>query len=112
MKKFGPWFVGAQNDALYIIDRNPASSNDYPNHEADCEAIAKVYDNVRGVSAADHAALIAAAPEMLSVIRALVDDLVCMLPSVRDDLGWQVHNEEGTLKRAKSIITKATGESE
>ena len=44
----GPWFVGAQNDALFIIDRRPAFSNDYPNHDADTEVIAKVYDDVRG----------------------------------------------------------------
>lgn len=39
----GPWFVGAQNDYLYVIDRRPsASGNDYPNHEADTELVAKL----------------------------------------------------------------------
>jgi hypothetical protein len=37
--------IGAQNDALFIIvGEAPASNNDYPRHDADRTAIAKVYD--------------------------------------------------------------------
>lgn len=40
----GRAYVGAQNDALYIVlGEAPASTNDYPCHDADRTAIAKVY---------------------------------------------------------------------
>lgn len=36
-----PWYVGAQNDALYIVaGRPPALNNDYPVHDADRTLIA------------------------------------------------------------------------
>jgi hypothetical protein len=40
------WHLGVQNDALYIIEGEPpaASGNDYPNHEADRRAVARVLD--------------------------------------------------------------------
>ncbi len=38
-----PWHVGSQNDALYILDAAPAASNDFPNHDADREVIAKIF---------------------------------------------------------------------
>jgi hypothetical protein len=41
----GKVYVGAQNDCLYIIDRQPALNNDYPNHDANVSPIAKIYDN-------------------------------------------------------------------
>ena len=40
-----PWYVGAQNDGLYIIcGTAPSPDNDYPNHTAHREVIAKVYN--------------------------------------------------------------------
>ena len=60
----GPWFVGAQNDALYIINRRPAHDNDYPNHDADVTCIAKVYDEA-------NAALIARAPDLTAEVERL-----------------------------------------
>lgn len=40
-----PWYVGAQNDVLYIIaGRPPSKNNDYPVHDADRTIIAKVYN--------------------------------------------------------------------
>ena len=40
-----PWYVGAQNDTLYIIaGRAPSPNNDTPFHDADRIVIAKVYD--------------------------------------------------------------------
>lgn len=40
-------YVGAQNDALYIVlGEPPATTNDHPRHDADRTAIAKVYDQV------------------------------------------------------------------
>ncbi len=70
----GPWFVGAQNDTRYIIDRRPnANGNDAPNHDADTGVIAKVYDTGRNddyVGEAN-AHLIAAAPELLNIAERL-----------------------------------------
>lgn len=38
--------LGAQNDAMFIIHGEaPASSNDYPRHDADRVAIARVFDD-------------------------------------------------------------------
>lgn len=48
-------FVGVQNDYPYLIDRQPAQSNDHPNHEADRELVAKPF-GVRGTSEFDIAA--------------------------------------------------------
>ena len=46
--KHTPWkkaHIGAQNDALFVIlGEAPAATNDYPRHDADRTAIAKVYD--------------------------------------------------------------------
>lgn len=39
-----PWFVGCQNDALFIVaGRPPALNNDYPWHDAPRVAVAKVF---------------------------------------------------------------------
>lgn len=65
MSKF---YVGAQNDSLYITSgKPPAKDNDYPNHEADRTVIAKVYDE-------KSANLLAAAPEMLEALKAIRDE--------------------------------------
>jgi len=44
----GPWHIGVQNDNLYIVDRPPEPSNDYPQHDADREVIARIFQNGRG----------------------------------------------------------------
>lgn len=39
-----PWYVGSQNDALYITSgKPPAQSNDHPDHDAVREVIAKLF---------------------------------------------------------------------
>lgn len=63
----GPWFVGAQNDGLHIINEPPRPSTDYPRHDAQVAAIAHVY---HGDSAEANARLIALAPEMLVILKA------------------------------------------
>lgn len=70
-----PWYVGAQNDALYIIaGRPPAKDNDYPVHDADRTVIAKIYieaDAQTIVTAVNsHAELVAALEE----VREYLDD--------------------------------------
>lgn len=44
----GPWFVGSQNDALFIINKPPRPSNDDINPNVDADVIAKVYDDADG----------------------------------------------------------------
>lgn len=53
MKK---WYLGAQNDGLFIIDQPPAPSNDHPKHDAQVAVIAAVPDG-----AADFAKTVIAA---------------------------------------------------
>jgi len=44
-----PWFVGCQNDALFIVSgRPPALNNDHPWHEAPRVAVARVYGQAEG----------------------------------------------------------------
>ena len=64
-----PWFVGAQNDALYVISgRAPSLNNDDPWHDAPREPVAMVYGDkdaahiVRCVNAHDE--LVAALKEI------------------------------------------------
>lgn len=44
MKK---WYLGAQNDGLFIIDRSPATSNDHPIHDAPVTVISPVPDGFK-----------------------------------------------------------------
>lgn len=44
MKK---WYLGAQNDGLFIIDRPPHSSNDNQMHDADVNCILPVPNGAR-----------------------------------------------------------------
>lgn len=76
----GPYFVGAQNDALFIVaGREPARSNDYPWHDAPRVALAKVFGPSEGdcipIDAMANAQLFAAAPELLRALEALRNHL-------------------------------------
>lgn len=76
-----PWYVGAQNDMLYIIaGRAPSPDNDYPMHEAARTVIAKVYDEDKSHTEAEaNARLIAAAPELYVSVRELREACAAML---------------------------------
>jgi len=107
----GPWFVGAQNDALFIIDRRPAFSNDYPNHDADTEVIAKVYDDVRGNAGAGrcNARLIAAAPESIEANKTALM-VLCALQNAND---WHPNMEKDiafAIDGCRAAVAKSTGE--
>lgn len=113
----GPWFVGAQNDALYIIDRRPAHDNDYPNHDADADCIAKVYDDVRVNENAGraNAELIASAPDLLEALRDLVDTDWAFMgadadPGNPQSLYSRVRRGRITLAKVNAAIARATGE--
>lgn len=70
----GPWYVGAQNDALYVIaGRAPSLNNDHPQHDAPRVAIARVFGptNRDHIPVEANARLIAEAPEMERVLRRL-----------------------------------------
>lgn len=42
-----PWYVGAQNDGLFLIaGKPPAKDNDYPVHDANRTVIAKFYESM------------------------------------------------------------------
>jgi hypothetical protein len=81
----GPWFVGAQNDALYVVaGRPPSQSNDYPWHDAPSALIAKTFDDkcdggsgpIVAVAEAN-ARVIAAAPDLLDAARGLLASSWC-----------------------------------
>ncbi|TIM16229.1 MAG: hypothetical protein E5Y67_03280 [Mesorhizobium sp.] len=72
----GPWFVGAQNDGLYIID-GPPSPAPYDGpipREYGPNVIATPNWGVAEYEA--NARLIAAAPEMLAALKTVLDDLM------------------------------------
>jgi hypothetical protein len=65
------WYVGAQNDAIYIIDQPPRPSNDEINPDRDVKVIAKVYDAEAGdTETLRRANLLAAAPDLLAACEA------------------------------------------
>lgn len=76
-----PWFVGAQNDQAFIIaGRPPSKSNDYPMHDADRTAIAKVYDD-------DNAAFIVRAVNSFAAAENLAKALQVIQVAINDGDG-------------------------
>lgn len=66
------WYVGSQNDGLFIIDQPPRpSTDDITTGPAGLNVIAKIYG---GPNADRHARLIAASPSMYSFIKKLADE--------------------------------------
>lgn len=75
----GPWYVGAQNDLLFVIaGRAPSADNDYPNHDAVRTVIAQLEFRDKGKSEeAANARLIAAAPEMFALLQLFAAETFC-----------------------------------
>lgn len=72
----GPWYVGAMNDALFVIDKPPRPSNDDVHPDRDVTVIASVRHVEGGLGvAAANARLMAAAPELLSAAKKAFDAL-------------------------------------
>lgn len=66
----------------------------------------KAIEAVEAANAALQAAGLPTYSEALKALSLLADDLQCALPALRK-IGWQTHNEEGTLRRADAILDKA-----
>jgi hypothetical protein len=103
----GPWYVGAQNDGLYIINKPPRPSNDDINPDADVLVVAKVYESP-GLGKGN-AQLLAAAPAMIQTLE-MARDIVCtgLCPSHwRTADGPPPHSEE--CRAIADVIARATG---
>lgn len=96
------WYVGAQNDALFIIDKPPRPSNDDINPDQDVEVIAKVYSGSGEED--ERARLLAAAPDLLEAWQELIESRV----RVTDGIA-QV--SESAIGKVRAAVRKATGES-
>jgi hypothetical protein len=71
----GPWYTATQNDALFVVaGKPPATSNDYPEHDADRVPVCRIIQGELAFNTScTNARLIAAAPELLLVCKALLD---------------------------------------
>lgn len=65
-EKTHTWYVGAQNDALYIIDEKPRPAGDPIINPKGPDPIAKVYRE-------EFAPLLAAAPDLLAALTAMLE---------------------------------------
>jgi hypothetical protein len=68
----GPWFVGAQNDDLYIIDCPPRPSTDDVAPDRDVAVVAKVYDRGSWAETDANARCLAAAFALREALAELV----------------------------------------
>lgn len=89
----GPWYVGAQNDAMFVIDQPPRPSNDDINPNHDVNVLAKVYDGPHGEA---NARLIAAAPDLLAALKSCDDAFA----------GWQIGVVPGRPEDILALIGK------
>ena len=101
----GPWYVGAQNDGLFIIDQPPRPAPaDHPADIPGVTIIGVVYDNVFDDAGASqgtaNARLIAAAPEMFEALQDILE-YSGGAASALDD--------EYVMDRARAALSKATG---
>lgn len=81
----GPWFVGAQNDGMYIVSGEPPSpSNDYMVHDSDRTLIAKLEGETFEMDRAN-ARLIAAAPKLLEMLELTESNLSRLIDAQHHD---------------------------
>lgn len=92
----GPWYVGAQNDKVYVTaGRPPAADNDYPVHDADRTVVATP-------SNAADAPVLAAAPQ-------LEEALGCLLSVL--EVAWSAEQLNiPEVREARAALAKARGE--
>lgn len=96
----GPWYVGTQNDVLYIITRAPRPSRDDIADIADV----KVIGSLNKCNDDANACLIAAAPDLLEALKSL------QRQALQSDVNDPA-NEWGreALEMTNAAIAKATG---
>lgn len=112
----GPWYVGAMNDALIVIDQPPRPSTDNPNHEAKTQSIAIVTIKRDTYAYEANAHLIAAAPDLYAVVQEMVTCLDEHMVEQHDSGGLAAlgitHSDEGcSLCKARRVLAKAVGRS-
>ena len=100
-----PWFVGAQNDSLYIIDGKPAKDNDYPHHDYGPAAIAKVYHHGAPGVAEARAAFIVRACNSHDALLAAAQRAFVLLENIgervnRGERERDYHEERNALRAA------------
>lgn len=101
-----PFHIGAQNDALYIISGEaPATTNDYPRHDADRTCVASVVDEAEARRLVqEHAALRAALDSACEAFEAAEP----YLPNgCKDEFRFYASWEEA--KRALGLNAEVTG---
>lgn len=101
------WYVGAQNDILYIIDKPPRPSNDDINPDRDVEVIATIAAANGGHRIeSERANLIAAAPDLLKELEHLVRLVGPALENGADIPGLAtVNGAVAAIKKAKGVTT-------
>jgi hypothetical protein len=100
-----PWFVGAQNDALYIIDRKPRPSTDDIAPNQDVCVVAKTYNQGRATGREDaNAAFIVRACNAHNDLVAALKNLVAMADYFMTDAPQRIAIEE-----AVAAIAQAEG---
>lgn len=103
------WYVGTQNDGLFIIDQppRPAPVDYLTPGPRDLEVIANVY---HGPKASEHAQLLAAAPEMAENLRKDLDLLQAIETLAVDSKDWDhITNQLDAMMKEKREILKKAG---
>lgn len=93
-----PFYVGCQNDAVYIISgKSPAKNNDYPVHDADRTVIARIYNP-------DDAQYIVRAANCHQQLVSALEDAIAELTLYANDSGEDYNNSHlnEILAKAKS----------
>lgn len=90
----GPWVASEQDNGEWVIEAADRHVNDW--------VVAIVCDNCGDSSTEANARLIAAAPEMLEVLRDLLD-------AIERDIPDAVSITTGPMQAARAAIVKATG---
>ena len=102
------WYVGTQNDGIFIIDRppRPAPVDFFTPGVSDATAIANVY---HGPKADEHARLLAAAPQMANNIRKDLDLLGAIEMLAVDSKDWDhiVGQLDAMLKEKRELLKQA-----
>lgn len=105
--KIEPWYVGVQNDGLFIIDKPPSPSGTDVVWEGrqDLKVIAVVEDAATFDETSRNANLLAAAPDLLMVLKEILADGELRELMHEPDC----YEHQSTLGRAKDAVMKAEG---